>query len=161
MSRRHLFTRLVERVAGVEMGKRDRRLLTVIFLSGFALRIAWTVYAARPPAPELHDPAFYRFFAEQIANGNGYRLLNGQPTAYYPVGYPMTLGAVFWLVFHSPIPDAWLTGIVAALNIVWQMIMIAAVFRLARRLTTSVPAGLVAAGWSRAGPTSFSTRRLP
>lgn len=105
------------------------RWLTVILLLATVLRIVWVVYAAREPAG-LHDPTFYFFYAEQFADGVGYRvpdlqqalelapaevkeamessvapLPDGSPTAYYPVGYPAALGGVFALVKHTPIPD--------------------------------------------------------
>ncbi len=40
----------------------------------------------------------YHFFAQRIANGLGYTSSDGVPTAYYPVGYPATLGALYALV---------------------------------------------------------------
>ncbi len=69
-----------------------------------ALRIVWVLYATREPSG-FHDPLFYFFYAGRIAEGHGYRLQDGSPTAYYPIGYPAALGAVFALVEHSPIPD--------------------------------------------------------
>jgi hypothetical protein len=75
-------------------------LLSAILLVGAGLRIAWVAYAARLPQ-EFHDPLFYMFYAGQISDGNGYRLLDGSPTSYYPVGYPATLGALFYLIKHA------------------------------------------------------------
>lgn len=119
--------------------------LGVILVVALALRLAWALYAARPPK-EFHDPTFYRFFAEQIANGNGYRLLNGEPTAYYPIGYPLSLGVAFWFVYNTPLPDTIETGVIAGLNIAYQLAAIVLVFTIARRLVRGgVVAGLVAA----------------
>jgi 4-amino-4-deoxy-L-arabinose transferase-like glycosyltransferase len=42
----------------------------------------------------LHDPLLYQRFAQGIAKGQGYVSFNGEPTAYYPPGYPLFLGAV-------------------------------------------------------------------
>jgi hypothetical protein len=105
------------------------------------VRVAWCVVVARPPVG-LHDPFFYRLFASQFASGNGYVLLDGSPTAYYPVGYPLLLGAAFLVT-----PDSWQTGVVAAVNIACQVLAVALVFAITRRLVgyRSVPA-LVAAG---------------
>lgn len=79
-------------------------LLAGIILLAVGLRVIWVLYAARPPQ-ELHDPLFYVFYGERIADGDGYTLLNGEPTAYYPIGYPAALGGVFSLVEHTLIPD--------------------------------------------------------
>ena len=79
-------------------------LLAAILAIAAAARIVWIIYVTRRPQ-ELNDPLFYIFFGEQISLGNGYRLLDGSPTAYYPVGYPAALGAIFALVRHTPIPD--------------------------------------------------------
>ena len=96
--------------------QREVRWLLLILVVATTVRAAWVLYAARAPQ-ELHDPLFYMLYAEQIAGGNGYRLLNGEPTAYYPVGYAGTLGLVFALVKHTFIPDN-LVMTMAWLNVV-------------------------------------------
>jgi 4-amino-4-deoxy-L-arabinose transferase-like glycosyltransferase len=83
---------------------REAQLLTAILALATVLRVVWVLYAARSPQ-ELHDPFFYLLYAGRIADGDGYTLLNGEPTAYYPVGYPASLAGVFWLVEHTPLPD--------------------------------------------------------
>lgn len=82
----------------------ELRWLVAILVLAAVPRIAWVLYAARHPQ-ELHDPTFFFLFAGQIAQGDGYTLPDGSPTAYYPVGYPAALGGVFALVWHTPIPD--------------------------------------------------------
>jgi hypothetical protein len=127
-------------------GRTERRelvALAVIVAVGVALRIAWCVYAARPPVG-LHDPGFYRLYGEQLASGNGYRLPDGSPTAYYPVGYPLALAAGFLVT-----PIDWQTGVVAVLNVLWQALAIVVVHAITRRVVGrgAGPAGpLVAAG---------------
>jgi 4-amino-4-deoxy-L-arabinose transferase-like glycosyltransferase len=111
---------------------RDRWWLAAIVAVGLALRLAWALYAARPPQG-MHDPAFYMLFAEQISGGEGYRLPDGQPTAYYPVGYPGILAAVFWLADHTPLPDDRL-ALVVGLNLLAAAASLVLVFELARRL---------------------------
>ena len=72
--------------------RKDQAVLRVsmLLVVAAALRIAWAAFAARPPSQSLHDPNFYLFYGEQIANGNGYVLPNGLgPSAYFPVGYPI------------------------------------------------------------------------
>jgi 4-amino-4-deoxy-L-arabinose transferase-like glycosyltransferase len=78
--------------------------LGAVLLLAFALRLVWVLYAAREPQ-ELHDPFFYVLYGDRISNGDGYTLLNGEPTAYYPVGYPAALGGVFALIKQTFIPD--------------------------------------------------------
>lgn len=94
----------------LEVTPRQLLLLAAIMLVAAVLRIVWVVYAARPPQ-EFHDPLFYVFFGGQIANGDGYRLTDGSPTAYYPVGYPAALGALFFFVRHTFLPDDYANAI--------------------------------------------------
>jgi hypothetical protein len=123
------------------MSSRTRLGLGAVLLTGLVVRVVWCVYAARPPVG-LHDPSLYRLFGEQLANGVGYRLPDGSPTAYYPIGYPMALAAVFWLT-----PPSWGTGMVAAFNITAQLVAVLLTFAMTRRLCDGrdLPA-LVAAG---------------
>lgn len=127
------------------MTTRHRWLLAAIVVVAAGVRIAWSLYAARPPSDELHDPNFYRFFGEQLAHGNGYRLLDGQPTAYYPVGYSLSLAAAFWVLYQTPLPDDIETGVIAGLNVAWQVGTVLLCFAIAWRITRRVEAGLVAA----------------
>lgn len=140
MSRRRL------RLPAVPLAPDDRRWLLAILAVGALLRVAWCLWAARPPSAELHDPNFYLLYGEQLANGNGYRLPDGSPTAYYPPGYPFSLAPFFWLLEHTPLPDTAEVATVAVLNVVWQLLTIVLVFEIGRRLTGRAAAGLVAAG---------------
>ena len=112
--------------------RRQRAWLVAIIGVSFAVRLAWVLYAARP-TKGLQDPALYLFFARQIAGGEGYALLGGEPTAYYPVGYPAVLGAVFWLVDHTPIPDDYEMS-AGVLNLVLGTATVALLFDVGRRL---------------------------
>jgi 4-amino-4-deoxy-L-arabinose transferase-like glycosyltransferase len=71
--------------------------MLVIFSLALAARVTWGVYADRQPKG-LNDPWMYDYFADRIARGLGYTSSDGVPTAYYPVGYPATLGALYALV---------------------------------------------------------------
>jgi hypothetical protein len=122
--------------------RNQRRWLAAILVVSAALRVWWVVYAARPPVG-LHDPNFYTFHAQRFARGHGYTLPNGQPSAYYPVGYPLTLSGVFWLVYHSAIPDDF-PRVIGFFNAALGVGTVGLVFVVARRLfDTNV--GLVAA----------------
>lgn len=130
------------------MTKQERVVLGGILAVALVLRVAWCVWAARLPAGGLHDPNFYYLYGQQLANGNGYRLLDGSPSAYYPPGYPFALAPFMWLGYHWPL-DTFRNvevAIVSALNIIWQLGTIALAFVIARRLTGRSLAGYVAAG---------------
>ena len=132
----------------------DRPRTEVLWLVGIValstvLRIAWVVYAARKPVG-LHDPGLYLLYGEQIAKGNGYSLLNGEPTAYYPAGYPAALGAVLWAVRQTPLPYD--PPIIACLfNVVLGAGTVVLVYALGRRLFEA-RVGLIAAGLVAAFP---------
>lgn len=82
-----------------------------MFLFSIAPRVAWISYNNRDPQG-LNDPALYMLFSEFIADGKGYirppadvpgaytgpddpNLRSaGHEIAYYPVGYPATVGAL-------------------------------------------------------------------
>ena len=130
-----------ERLAGA-WAKRELRWLAVILALATAVRLAWVIYAAREPQ-ELHDPFFYVFYAAQIANGDGYRLLDGQPTAYYPIGYPATLAGVYALLKHTLLPEEYVKAY-AALNLVLGVATVGLVYAVGRRLFDAT-VGLVAA----------------
>lgn len=130
------------------MTKRERIVLGGILAVALALRVAWCIWAARLPAGGLHDPNFYYLYSQQMANGNGYRLLDGAPTAYYPPGYPLSLTPFMWFGYRWPL-DSFRNvevAVVSTLNIVWQLATIALAFLIAKRLTGRATAGFVAAG---------------
>jgi 4-amino-4-deoxy-L-arabinose transferase-like glycosyltransferase len=101
--------------AGAERPRRPRRLDLLlalgIFIAAIVPRAAWIAYNDRPPQG-LNDPALYMLFSEFIADGKGYirppadfpgaytgpndpNLASaGHAIAYYPVGYPATVGAL-------------------------------------------------------------------
>ena len=127
----------------MQLTSRTRWALVTILVVAAAVRIAWSWYAAVPPSQSLHDPNFYLLFGEQIARGNGYVIPFGQgPTAYYPVGYPIVLGVVDFVLLHTfgdhPI------GAAAGVNVVCGVAAVALVFFIGRRLASDA-VGLVAA----------------
>ena len=89
-------------------------LLVVIALAG-ALRLAWILYAKTEPV-WFFDPWSYDRLAAALAEGRGYINEAGQPTAYYPPGYPAVLGAVYWLAGHHPHAGEALNVVLGALT---------------------------------------------
>ena len=137
---------LAERLLGPSddpAARRTRRRLLVIVAVGAGLRLAWVLFASRDPQG-LVDPAFYRRYAEQLAAGDGYVLVNGEPTAYYPVGYPAALAALFTVVLRTPLPDdlALATGL---FQLVLGVATIVLTYVVGRRLFDD-RVGLIAAG---------------
>ncbi len=87
----------------------------------------------RPPL-KLHDPFFYLYYSRRAVTGDGfYRLKDGEPTAYYPIGYPVILSAWFWFMQHSPFPNHWIAA-TGALNLIFSTASIALAGVLGRRL---------------------------
>lgn len=121
----------------------ELRWLFLILVLAAALRIVWVLYAAREPQG-IHDPIFYHGYGRSIAAGIGYQLPDGY-TAYYPVGYPAALGAVFALVTHTPIPDN-LELTTGFFQVVLGVATVALVYEAGRRIF-SPGVGLVAGLW--------------
>lgn len=113
---------------------------------GFALRLAWALYAAREPNGFYGgDQTAYLAAGRGIAAGDGYiSLVTGTPTAFWPPGYPLVVAAVSLLVDRLPVPGelpAWL----GALQAVAGATTIVAAWWLARAATGRPRAALIAA----------------
>lgn len=124
-----------------------RRLLVLILVVAGALRLGWGV-ATLDETPETWqeggDQFSYWYYGNEIADGNGYiGYVTGEATSYYPIGYPATLAAVFWVQEHTPIPDHQPTG-VAVFHAILSTASVLFVF-LIGRAALGEPAGLVAA----------------
>lgn len=132
------------------MSQRERLWLVAIVVVGAVLRVAWILYANRPPVT-LIDPSFYTLYGDRIADGLGYTLPDGSPTAYYPPGYPIALGGVVWLVRLVADGDS-VSSIAAWLNLVLGLATIVAVFELGRRVFEDTRVGLVAAALTALWP---------
>lgn len=82
--------------------------LVVIVGVAFVLRLAWALTTTKVPVYiESGDAYSYFFYGRQLAEGGGYLNVDGSgtATAYYPPGYPAVLGALFWVLLHTPLPD--------------------------------------------------------
>ncbi len=113
-------------------GSWPRRLIAIAVVVGFLLRLWWVTYAARTPV-SLHDPFFYLDYGRRMAEGGGYRLMDGEPTAYYPIGYPAILAAWFKVMQYTPLRDHWIANAMI-LNLIFSTSTIAMVGVLGRRL---------------------------
>ena len=92
-----------------EEGRRRRRLLALaaVLVLAFAVRLR-CAFALRTDvrATFLYDMSVYDLLARHLAHGEGYVGYLGQPTAFFPPGYPAALGAAYWL-FGDGLATAW------------------------------------------------------
>ena len=70
----------------------DLILMLALFALAIIPRAAWVAYNDRAPQG-LNDPTLYAL-RRLIADGDGYTRPTGEKFAYYPVGYPATLGGL-------------------------------------------------------------------
>ncbi len=87
----------------------DRALVAILVVAAI-LRFGFGVAAMDGPVPETWvtagDQYSYWYYGNELSQGDGYiSYTNGEATSYYPIGYPATLGALFWLQAHTPLPD--------------------------------------------------------
>ena len=133
---------------------RTRPLAAPALVGAFAaaVRLVWVVFASREPAG-LADPIIYLHSGASIASGDGYTSLLGNPTAYYPPGYPAFVGLVDRIATAVGLADhlVLVIGIVQALlGGVACAALVVAGRRLAgerRGTVVGVGAGLVMALW--------------
>lgn len=74
--------------------------LTGILALSFIVRVLWIAVSGWTPTPD-DDAWRYDFTARALADGLGYIHLNGEPTAFWPPGYPLLLAGVYALFGHS------------------------------------------------------------
>jgi hypothetical protein len=115
---------------------------------GVLLRLAWVLAVSRTPTG-LSDPFIYRSYGIAIASGSGYESIVGDPTAYYPPGYPFLLGSVYRLAEWFGVEGfpSWPVGVAQSL---WWGFAIVAVGSTARLLwggRAGVLAAVVLAVW--------------
>ena len=131
-----------------EVRRDHRRTLLVILLVAAALRLGFGLWAMRD-VPEswmtAGDQYSYWYYGNELADGDGYlSYTSGEATSYYPIGYPATLAALFWLQDHTPLPDHQPTA-VAVLHALMGVATVWFVWLLARAALGEGPA-LIAAG---------------
>lgn len=75
------------------LARADLLIALIVFAMAIAPRAAWVAYNDRAPQG-LNDPTLYSLFGDIIADGGGYTRPTGEPFAYYPVGFPATVGGL-------------------------------------------------------------------
>lgn len=127
----------------------QRRGLLAIVAVATVVRVAWLAYANVEP-PEWYIPSgdsfSYWYYGNEIAEGRGYvSYLDGEATAYYPIGFPAILGALYWLGNHVPLVDVDLMLLTGVFQVAVSVATVWLTFVVGRRLI-GPRAGLVAAG---------------
>lgn len=125
----------------------ERRAVAAIVVVGALLRIAWFVATKGEPPTDWvvqGDQYGYYFYGREIAEGGGYtNYLTGEPTAYYPVGYPLLLAGLFFVALHTPVTDDLLL-VAGVVHVVMSVATVWFTFVVGRRLL-GPGAGLLAA----------------
>ncbi|MGH9112092.1 MAG: ArnT family glycosyltransferase [Acidimicrobiales bacterium] len=113
------------------------------------VRLAWLAYAnVEPPDSFIPsgDSYSYWYYGNEIAHGNGYiGYVTGEATAYYPIGFPAILGALYWLGNHTPVVEWNLMLLTGVFQVVVSVATVWLTFVVGRRLV-GPRAGLIAAG---------------
>jgi hypothetical protein len=111
--------------------------LAAIVLVAFALRLGWALAVrTSPPTDWMQsgDQYSYWYYGRAIAEGHGYvGYLTNEPTAYYPIGFPAILAALFWVVRTTPLPDEYMLA-ANVLHVVVGTASVALAYLIGRRL---------------------------
>jgi 4-amino-4-deoxy-L-arabinose transferase-like glycosyltransferase len=103
------------------MDRTGTRVAAGLILAALLVRVAFVL--ATPGYTLVHDALDYQRHAASIADGNGFALSYGRPTAFRPPAYPIFLAAVYVLtgpdVEWGRIANAFVgTGIVALIGLI-------------------------------------------
>jgi 4-amino-4-deoxy-L-arabinose transferase-like glycosyltransferase len=93
---------LADALGGLATTQRRVLRLGAVLLVAFGLRLAWALNVE--PANRhafVFDATFYDWTARFLLAGEGYLWSSGEPTAYFPPGYPILLAGVYWLFWPS------------------------------------------------------------
>ena len=72
--------------------------LAAIVVGALAVRVVWVLAMQ---VPLFADPYNHDILAQRIVSGEGYVNADGDPTAFWPVGYPAFLALVYLVFGHS------------------------------------------------------------
>ena len=129
----HLKHRFLDVVGRLARPFHSTRFVPVCLAAALVVRLCWVLAVdARP----IDDFRWYFERAVDLSAGRGLTV-NGVPTAYWPVGYPLLLAGLFLLTGPSLLA-AKLLNVVLGVGIVWLS------YRIARRIFESEMAGRAA-----------------
>ncbi|MCL6516043.1 glycosyltransferase family 39 protein [Alicyclobacillus sp.] len=95
----------------------------LIVIAAIAARLVWLGFVHPMPATDF---AWYEHQAIHLLRGEGYRV-DGHPTAYFPIGYPLFLAGVYGIAGVG-----WWSGVLA--NVLLNALTAGLVYRLGERL---------------------------
>ncbi len=129
----------------------ERRTLWIIVGVGFVLRLGWMLYARAAPPFDFYksgDQFSYYYYGQEIAKGHGYiSYVTHDATAYYPIGFPGLLGALYFVLLHTPFHDDLFLATLL-MNVAFSTASVALVYVVGRsiggRRVAVVAAGLMA-----------------
>ena len=141
----------------VSAGRRQRPPLSPdligVLTFALAVRLLWILWV-HPVIEPVNDAGLYDFFGQSIASGRGYVMPDGEPTAFWPVGYPATLALIYKVFGHAP-------EAAAVFNCLADTVTAALVYLLARRWVPHRPALLAALLYAALpGPVTFTSLTL-
>ena len=111
----------------IRIEEADCRWLALIVGGALAIRVVWVIVFQTPPGS---DAAAYDELGWRLAQGKGYVMADGTPTAFWPVGYPAFLAAIYVVFGYS-----WLAAGIA--NALLGTASVALTYRLAREVLCS------------------------
>ena len=104
-----------------------KRWLALIVLLALCLRLGWVAYAKAEPTFD-DDTGRYDFWAQSLAHGHDFvNYVSGEPTAFVAPGYPILLGALYFVTGRGMAAGQ-------ALNVALGAVAIVLVFALGRRV---------------------------
>jgi 4-amino-4-deoxy-L-arabinose transferase-like glycosyltransferase len=99
--------------------RRQQTWLVLIVLLALVLRLVWSFYADVDPRYVWRfDMSIYDYQTQQLADGNGYIDYQGNPTAHWPPGYPMTLAPLYYLFDNNTLSAPMLNVVLGGATVV-------------------------------------------
>ncbi len=106
---------LLARVSGA-VAEDDLRVMGLLTVAAFALRLAFVLTAKRSQVP-FDDTFFYHTIATQISTGHGFTGPQGLPTAAWPPAYPFILAGLYKIFGSHMMVGEYFNVVVSSLTV--------------------------------------------
>ena len=97
-------------------GRPDARFVAGVMVVSFALRLLFIALVQRGSFA-FNDMFFYHSVASMVAEGKGFKTLDGHPFAQWPPGYPMLLSLVYRFTGAQPVAAEFFNALIGTLSI--------------------------------------------